>query len=161
MKRFFTTCFILCMSLFSLPALSNELSWETKELLLEKLQTSTLVVYNKDGEITTFNERGLEPVLIYLKNDNFKDSYVFDKTVGRAAAYLYVYGDAEFVYADTMSKPAIKILKKHHIKYESPNIVKEIQNRDKTDLCPFEKLTKKVKNANEAYKLIYNKVYKL
>ena len=158
MKKIFMT--ILCISLFTIPVFSKELPPETKDLLLEKLQTSTLVVY-ENGEIKTFNERGLEPVLIYLKGDNFKNSYVFDRTVGRAAAYLYVYGDADFVYAETMSKPAIKILKKNHIKYESPNIVKEIQNRTKTDLCPFEKLTKNVKDADEAYKLIYGKVYHL
>ncbi len=160
MKKFLLTCFILCVSMFTVPAYSKELPQETKSLLLEKLQASTLVVY-KNGEIKTFNGRGLEPVLIYLKGDTFKDSYVFDKIVGRAAAYLYVYGDADFVYAETMSKPAIKILKKNHIKYESPNIVKEIQNRTKTDLCPFEKLTKNVKDADEAYKLIYGKVYHL
>lgn len=150
----------LCAVLVGLPAFCGEkkLSKETKTMLVEKLKTESLIVY-KDNEVKTYNEHGLEPLLLYLDEDNFEDAYVFDKTVGRAAAYLYVYGEADYVYADTISKPAIKILKKNHIKYEAKNVVDEIQNKDKTGLCPFEKLTKDAISPAQAYGLIYKKVH--
>ena len=102
MKKFLKVAVlgIMAFMFMILPAYSKteKLSKETKTMLIEKLKTSTLVVYNKDGETETFEERGLLPPLNYLDKDNFKGKYIFDRTVGRAAAYLYVYGDAEYVY---------------------------------------------------------------
>ena len=37
----------------------------------------------------------------------------------KPAALLYAYADADYVYAKTISKPAINILKKHDIIYEA------------------------------------------
>lgn len=148
---------LVCVSM-SAYCSEHKLSKDTKAMLLEKLKTSTLVVYKND-EIKTYSEHNLQPVLMYLENDDFADAFVFDKVVGRAAAYLYVYGNADYVYADTISKPAIDILKKNHIKYEANNVVDEIQNKDKTGLCPFEELTKNATNASQAYGLIYKKFH--
>lgn len=161
MKRFLK--FLLCiLGIFFIisPVLAAEhkFSKETKAMLINKLNNSSLVVY-KNGDTQEFIERGLEPLLIYLDKDDFKGTKIFDRTVGRAAAYLYVYGNAEYVYADTISKPAIEILKKNNIKYEAKNVVDEIQNKDKTDLCPFEKLTKDVQSPAQAYGLIYKKMH--
>ena len=152
---------IMAFMFMILPAYSKteKLSKETKSMLIEKLKTSTLVVYNKDGETETFEERGLLPPLNYLDKDNFKGKYIFDRTVGRAAAYLYVYGDAEYVYANKMSKPAKEILKQHHIKFEAAKTVDEIQNKSNTGLCPFEELTKNAENASQAYGMIYKKMH--
>lgn len=143
-----------------LPVFSSQddLPADKKQMLIEKLNASSLVVYKND-EVKTYTEHGLEPLLMYLDEDDFEDTYVFDKTVGRAAAYLYVYGEADYVYADTISKPAIKILKKNNIKYEAKNVVDEIQNKDKTDICPFEKLTKDAISPAQAYGFIYKKVH--
>ena len=136
----------------------DTLSKATKAKLIKELESVSLVIY-KDGQTTTSTEHGLTPLVSYLENDDFDDTFVFDKTVGRAAAYLYVYGDADYVYADTISKPAIEILKKNNIKYEYKKAVNEIKNKDNTDICPFEKLTKNAKNATQAYGLIYKKLH--
>ncbi len=139
-------------------AWGSKISGETKNMLKEQLKDSSLVVY-KNNETETFNEKGVEPLLNYLDKSDFKGAYMFDRVVGRAAAYLYVYGEADYVYAATISKPAIEILKKNHIKYEAENVVDEIQNSSKTGLCPFEELTKDALNATQAYGLIYKKVH--
>ena len=163
MKKLFK-CVIISIVNFVfviLPVFSseNQLPEEKKTMLIEKLKTASLVIY-KDGEITTYTEHNLVPVIKYLDtNDNFKGAFVFDKTVGRTAAYLYVYGNADYVYADTISKPAKKILKKNKIKFEYKKAVSEIKNKDNTDLCPFEKLTKNAINSSQAYGLIYKKTY--
>lgn len=155
--------FLLCvlgLFLLILPASAGEqkLSKEDKAMLINKLNTSSLVVY-KDGNTLEFSQSGIEPLLIYLEDNDFKGARVFDRIVGRAAAYLYVYGNADYVNADTISKPAIEILKKNKIKYETKNIVDEILNKDKTDLCPFEKLTQNAESPAQAYGLIYKKMH--
>ena len=161
MKRFFKFLFGLIALFFVIsPVLAGEhkLSKEAENMLIDKLNNSSLVVY-KDGNVQEFQQPGVEPILIYLEDKDFKGTQVFDRVVGRAAAFLYVYGNADYVYANTISKQAIEIFKKNNIKYEAKNIVDEIQNKDKTDLCPFEKLTKNVENPAQAYGLIYKKVH--
>ena len=161
MKKFFKLfIFAFLVMLIAMPAFcaQKKISEDIKSMLINKLDDSSLVIY-KDNQTKTYKEHGLEPLLIYLEENNFKDSYVFDKIVGRAAALLYVYGDADYVYADKISKPAIEILKKNHIKYEAKNVVEEIQNKSKTGLCPFEELTKNIINPVQAYGLIYKKVH--
>lgn len=163
MKNIIKICLlflILLVPFIVLPAYSKEegIPKDTKAMLIEKLNTASLVVY-KDNEIKTYTEHNLDPLLMYLEEDNFDDTYIFDKTIGRAAAYLYVYGDADYVYADTMSKPAVEILKKNNIKYEYKHLVNEIKNKDNTGLCPFEELTKNALNATQAYGLIYKKMH--
>lgn len=161
MKRFFKFLFGLIALFFVIsPVLAGEhkLSKEAENMLIDKLNNSSLVVY-KDGNVQEFQQPGVEPILIYLEDKDFKGTQVFDRVVGRAAAFLYVYGDADYVYANTISKQAIEIFKKNNIKYEAKNIVDEIQNKDKTDLCPFEKLTKNVENPAQAYGLIYKKMH--
>ncbi len=162
MKKILKTLILLCSFIFCIfsPAFAKQtdLPDNIKEMLIKQLETATLVIY-KDKGIKTYNEHNLDPLLIYLEDNNFEGTYIFDKVVGRAAAYLYVYGGADYVYANTISKPAIEILKKNHIKYEAKNIVKEIQNKTNSGLCPFEELTKNAVNATEAYGLIYKKMH--
>lgn len=137
---------------------SAELPQEIKAELIKKLDTNSLVVYTEDKEIITSQEHGLIPLLNYIENNSFKNTYAFDKTVGKAAAMLYVYADADYVYAKTISKPAIKVLKKHKINYEAENIINEIPNSSNTDICPFEKLVKNINNPTQAYGAIYKKI---
>ena len=132
---------------------------EEKQIYIDKLKEHSLIVYKDKNNIETSDEHNLKPLLNYLDKGDFDDTYVFDKTVGRAAAWLYVYGDADYVYADTISKPAIKILKDNDIEVEYKTVKKEIENKAKTDICPFEKLTKDIKNPTQAYGEIYHKTY--
>ena len=157
LKLFFPGMLLMLMAQ-SVFADSEQLQKDTRDMLIKKLDTASLVVY-KDNQIKTYTEPGLAPLINYLENDDFKGAYVFDRVIGRAAANLYVYGSAKYVYADTISKPAIDILKKNNIKYEAKNITDEIQNKSKTGLCPFEELTKDVSDPNQAYGLIYKKMH--
>ena len=154
MYKFLKAALVGLLSFFFLmsPAFckENKLPNKTKSMLINKLKDVSLVIY-KDNQVQTYSEHGIVPLLLYLDNNNFKGTYAFDKTVGRAAAYLYVYGDAQYVYADVMSKPAIEILKQHNVKYEAKKVVAEIQNKDKTGLCPFEELTKNATSPAQSY----------
>ncbi len=152
---FLSLCVLALNSAF---AYSAELQAEIKQDLINKLNTNSLVVYTQDKNIITSQEHDLSPLLNYIENNSFKNAYAFDKTVGRAAALLYAYGNADYVYAKTISKPAIKILKKNGIQYEAENVINEIPNKSNTDICPFEKLVKNIDNPTQAYGMIYKKM---
>lgn len=153
---------ILLLLVFTCSIINSEKAFainkSEKEALIKQLNEYSLIVL-KDNQITTSNERTLRPVLNYLDNSDLKNAYAFDRMIGRAAAWLYVYGNVKYVYADTISKPAIKILKQNNIKFEYKNLVDEVLNYSKTDMCPFEKLTKDIDNPTTAYGLIYHKIY--
>lgn len=66
---------------------------------------------------------------------------IFDKIVGRAIALLAAYLKAKEVYGGTGSELGDRTLEKYKIKFYFQKIVPNILNRDKTDLCPMEKLS--------------------
>jgi hypothetical protein len=74
-----------------------------------------------------------------------------DKIVGVAAAILCVYSEITSVFALTMSKEAIDLLKKNNLFYFYKNKVEHILNRNKTDICPFEKIAIESETTKEAY----------
>ncbi len=71
----------------------------------------------------------------------YKDIVIFDKIVGRGAALLAVYLKAQMIYGALGSKLAAKAFKKYKIKFYFQKTVPNILNKDKTGLCPFEKLS--------------------
>lgn len=155
-KIFITLCFLSINTLFTCAL---ELPNEIKQDLIEKLNTNSLVIYTQDKNIITSQEHNLTPLLNYIENNTLENSYAFDKTIGRAAALLYAYDNANYVYAKTISKPAIDVLKKYNIQFEAENIIDEIPNKTKTDICPFEKLIKNIDNPTQAYGMIYKKLH--
>jgi hypothetical protein len=76
---------------------------------------------------------------------------VADKIVGAAAAMLCAYSEVSSVFAVTISEEGIKMLQVNSIFYQFENRVPNILNRDRTDICPFEKLAAGSRNPKEAY----------
>ena len=68
-----------------------------------------------------------------------EDASIADSVVGRAAALLCVYSKIVAVYGARMSEGAVSILKARGIQYQAGTLVPRILNRDKTDICPFDK----------------------
>ena len=81
---------------------------------------------------------------------------VFDKIVGRGAALLAAYLKAKEVYGGTGSEFGARVLEKYKIKFHFRKTVPNILNRDKTALCPFEKLSLD-KTPKEFYNCLENK----
>jgi hypothetical protein len=77
---------------------------------------------------------------------------VSDKVTGRAIALLCIYSHVRTVYAETLSDSARTLLERNGISTKSDKIVERILNSRRTDICPFEKLLKKVRNPAIAYK---------
>ena len=73
-----------------------------------------------------------------------------DKIVGKAAALLFVYAKARFVYAELISDLALKVLRFYGVSCAFAKLVPYIQNRLQTGQCPTELLCSDTANPDEA-----------
>ena len=107
------------------------------------LSENTLRVYNEDRLIFSSDRDRLLPLLEYL--DTFfplpEQVAVFDKIVGNAAALLLVIANCREVYSPLGSRLAIKTLEKYGIIYTFTETVDYIQQENRVDMCPMEKLS--------------------
>ena len=89
----------------------------------------------------TSNDIGVKPILSKINEDmNFyQNADIEDTVVGKAAACLYVLSRIKFVYAHTLSESAKSYLEKNNVSFKYDELVKKIQNRTYTDMCPLEK----------------------
>ncbi len=103
----------------------------------------TLQVYKDSKLLFSSNRERLLPLLEYL--DRFASYHrqvvVFDKIMGNAAALLSIEAGCQEVYSPLGSQIAIKTLDKYGIKYHINEIVPYIQQHNRKDMCPMEKLS--------------------
>ena len=122
------------------------------ELRLKEKNLTLVIV--KRGKIIfeagTHSITGFLQAIKKLKNE-LVESSVADRIVGRAAAMLCVYSKVASVFAVTISEEGIKVLEENHVFYRFENHVPNILNENKTDICPFEKLTAGFADPKDAY----------
>lgn len=122
-----------------------------KELLSKNLS----LIVKKDSRII-FQSSGemLHDLVACIKKHKkeMNNSIIIDKVVGLAAARLLVFARVKEVYAFIASEPAIKYLQKRNIAIHARTIVKNILNKDKTDICPMERRALNCKSDAEFYK---------
>ena len=150
----FLTAVLCAVVLFSSFAYAG-IAKEDIEILIEQLSEHSLVVI-RDGKTEVYNGRGIKPLVDYGRNKYFEGAYAGDKVIGKAAALLFVYGGAKYVYTPLISKPAVEVFKKHHVKYRADKVVDNIKNRAGDNLCPMEKKVRGIDSPDEAYKLFDN-----
>jgi len=130
--------------------------------MLEKLSNGLKLVIEKDGR-TVFRsgDSGVKPIIdsIALHREEMNGATAIDSIVGLAAAKLFAYAGIKAVHGKTMSKGAYSFLKEKGITAFFEELVEEIMNKDKTDLCPFEKMSKEA-DGEELCKKIKQKIYK-
>lgn len=88
-------------------------------------------------------ESGVKGLLDFIKEKGKEhvDLVIFDRIIGQGAALLAAYLKAKAVYGGTGSRLAAECLGKYGIEFHFQRTVDNILNRDKTDLCPLEKLS--------------------
>ncbi len=134
-------------------------NWKNKLKQLE--QEGLSIIIEKNGE-TIFQSYDpmLKPLFTCLKEkkDLLKDSIVYDKIVGRAAANLCIIGQVKEIYTPLTSESALKVLKEHNITIQTLKTIPLIKNKDNTDICPMEKLAMSCKSPQEFYKTLEEKM---
>ncbi len=121
---------------------------------LKLLEKDLSLVIVKNGKVTfETNKQGITGFLQAIEelNSNLVGSSVADKIVGVAAAILFVYAGVVSVFALTISEEGINVLEDNNITYMFKKKVSNILNRDKNDVCPFEKIALNSRNPDDAY----------
>jgi len=118
---------------------------------------NTLRVYKDSKLIFASDKDRLLPLAEYIDKSasNHRDVVVFDKIMGRAAALLCIKANCREIYSPLGSQLAIEVLEEHGIKYHLSQIVSHIQQPNREDMCPMERLSLD-KNPEEFYQLLQN-----
>lgn len=124
-----------------------------KAAKLLKQSGITCILINNRDEIDRSALPGIRPLMNWMREnpDALKDACVADKVVGRAAAFLMIYGNVAEVYAAVLSESARQLLEAHHILYDFEKMVPHILNRKGTDLCPMEKCCQGIGDPHAAF----------
>ena len=115
----------------------------------------TMQAYKDDKLVFSSKKDGLLPLLEYIDSPvhHHHQVVIFDKIMGNAAALLSVKVGCQKVYSPLGSQLAVKTLSKYGIKYYLSEIVPYIQQANRQDMCPMEKLSI-AKDPEEFYKAI-------
>lgn len=127
---------------------------------INALTGDTTCVVIKNNEIKISTERGIKPLIVLLEEDKdaLRESLIADKIIGRAAAFLAIYGGAAEVYGEVMTNEAMALLEKCGIKASRKIEAEHIINRRGDGICPMEAATAEVSEADMAYKILREKV---
>lgn len=113
------------------------------EKAIEALKTHEFsCIVEKDGVVLHKKSGiGVKPILELMREnaEDLKGADVADKIIGRAAATALYLAGVSSVYGEIMSKHGQARLAEFGIKCEYGQLVEQIDNRDKTDMCPLEK----------------------
>ncbi len=112
--------------------------------------------------IKTSTERGIKPLIAFMEADPdaLRGALIADKIIGRAAALLAVYGGAAEVYGEVMTDCALDLLAENGIKAHRRVAAEFIINRRGDGICPMEAATAHTNDAEEAYKILRERVLK-
>jgi hypothetical protein len=93
---------------------------------------------------------GLIRAIEELKH-NLTSASVADIIVGKAAAFLCAFAGISSVYAVTMSRSGLAVLRRYGLSFSFETLVPTILGRGKSGKCPLEKLVEDVTEAEQAY----------
>lgn len=123
-------------------------------LTLSIVKNEEIIFESKTHGISSFLEA------IEKLKDKLEGSSVADTVAGKAVAFLCVYANIQAFFAETLSRKAKALLEEHNIHHEWKNLVEKILNFNKTEACPFEKLTAEISDPKEAYQRLKEQIEK-
>ena len=106
-------------------------------------QQGLSIQVEKDGKIIFQSFDGMLKPLYQCLNEHAADmqgAIVIDKIVGRAAAFLCIMGKVGKVITPLASDTAKQVLDEKNITLYASEYIPYIINRDKTGMCPMEKM---------------------
>ena len=132
---------------------------ELKELLAR--ENLTLVLFNGE-EYYTSRERGISPLLNFAESGkSFRGFAAADKIVGKAAAFLYAGMGISALYAEVITREAVKICERNNIAVEYGVLTDNIVNRAGNGICPMEEAVRRASEPENAKSAVRNKLREL
>ncbi len=121
---------------------------------------ATCVLARPGKELEISREKGIRPLLLWLRADeaHLQGAVIADRIIGRAAAFLSVYGGARAVYGEVMSAGAVPILEGAGIVYSYKTITEKIVNRRGDGPCPMEQAVSEARDPAQAAAILQAKV---
>lgn len=118
----------------------------------------TLVVAGGDGEVRTFDRRGVADLLDLLTAEPrfLRGAVVADKVVGKGAAALMISGGVAEVHTGIISEDALALFAESNVRVTFDRQVPFIRNRAGTGCCPVEALCRDCATAAECLPRIRN-----
>lgn len=127
--------------------------------ILETSDNSVVVI--KNGQvICKKKDPGIKPILEAIEElgDKIHGSIIGDRILGKASALLCIYSKAKAVYSPQATKTAIALMLINGVPSQADVLIPRIDNRDGTDMCPFEKMLESISSPEEAYKILKEKI---
>ncbi len=78
---------------------------------------------------------------------------VADRVAGKALALLCVYAEINEVYADVLSKKAQALFEENNVACQWKQLVDNVLDLTKTNMCPFEKAAEGISDPKDAYSI--------
>ncbi len=115
----------------------------------------SLVVSNQ-GRVRTFNKKGVRDLEFLLEHEPqfLRGAVIADKVIGKAAAGMAAVGGVTEIYAEVLSRKALPILDKNHIKYSWATLVDAIVIPEGDNRCPLEQIVAPATTASEVWTLL-------
>ncbi len=117
----------------------------TKELTLAIVKNGQVLFQTSSHRISGFIH-AIDSLGTQLNNAS-----IADRVAGKALGLLCVYVGVREVYAEVMSKKAQELFQKYHIAYEYEQLVDNVLDLNKSDVCPFEKAAADILYPKDAY----------
>lgn len=118
-------------------------------------QKNCTCVFCKGERFYTSTYRGIYALVQFLSQDvDLTNFSVADKVIGKAAALLLVIAGVKEVYAQVMSEPALYTLSYYGILCTYTQIVPEILDYERKEICPLEAIIAHTKDPEEAYQIL-------
>ena len=120
-------------------------------------RSSDSLVVVKDGNILISKQKGgIRPLFDAVSElgDEMEGSCVADKVMGKAAAALCISAGVKGVYTPVMSRAAKGLLANNGIIHSTHLLAPWILNKDRSDLCPLEKLTMGTDNWKDIVEIV-------
>lgn len=121
---------------------------------------ATCVLYRTEEDVQISHEKGIRPLVLWLAEDEnaLRSVIIADRIVGRAAAFLAVYGGARAVYGEVMSESAVSVLKNAGVAYRYKTLTDKIINRKGDGPCPMEQAIVGITDSAQAVAVLKEKV---
>ena len=108
-------------------------------------------VIRNGSTFRSFHERGVSDLwrLLHEEPELLRGGFIADKVVGKGAAALMAVGGIRGVFARTISRPALELLRGAGIPVSCECLVPHIINRAGDGICPVERLCADARTAEE------------
>jgi hypothetical protein len=120
-----------------------------------------VLIVEREGRVVLASPQSRLVALATLLRDRpeeMRSATVIDKVIGAAAAKLCVHGGAAEVFAGLASEAGLEVLRAAGIPAAAREVVPLILNRDRSDLCPMERMSREITAPAAFYQTLIERI---